>query len=73
MAPDGRTEGRSYGHGQTYIPPPSAGDNNSSTCVVINKNLDVFLQVWCGIYVSMFKHVCYVGRMKIPRNAIMLA
>ena len=28
MAPDGRTEGRTDGHGQTYIPPPSAGDNN---------------------------------------------
>ena len=26
MAPDGRTEGRTDGHGQTYIPPPSAGD-----------------------------------------------
>ena len=27
MAPDGRTVGRMDGHGQTYIPPPSAEDN----------------------------------------------
>ena len=27
MAPDGRTEGRTDGHGQTYIPPPSVGNN----------------------------------------------
>ena len=31
MAPDGwperRMDGRTDGHGQTYIPPPSAGDN----------------------------------------------
>ena len=27
MAPDGRTKGRTDGHGQTYIPPPSARDN----------------------------------------------
>ena len=28
MAPDGRTERLTDGNGQTYIPPPSAGDNN---------------------------------------------
>ena len=26
MAPDAWTKGRTDGHGQTYIPPPSAGD-----------------------------------------------
>ena len=28
MAPGGRTEGRTDGPGHTYIPPPSAGNNN---------------------------------------------
>ena len=27
MAPDGRTKGWTDGHGQNYIPPPSAGDD----------------------------------------------
>ena len=29
MAPGGRTEGWTDGHGQNYIPPPSAGDNKA--------------------------------------------
>ena len=29
MAPDGRRDGRTDGHGQNYIPPPSAGDNKA--------------------------------------------
>ena len=29
MAPDGRTNGRTDGHGQNYIPPPSSEDNRN--------------------------------------------
>ena len=37
MAPDGRKEGRTDGHGQTYTPPPSAGDDNAISHEHISK------------------------------------
>ena len=40
---DGRTEGRTDRHGQSYIPPSSAGDNNEAY-VYVKINLKVVLQ-----------------------------
>ena len=42
MAPDGRTDELKDGHGQTYIPPPLAGDNN-----VVSADLCHFISISC--------------------------
>ena len=39
MARDGRTEGWTDGHGQTYSPPPSAGDNIHDPLIFVQPKL----------------------------------
>ena len=37
---DGRTDGQKDGHGQTYIPPPLAGENEMQSKLLLREKCD---------------------------------